>query len=157
MAAPYDATTVANRFIELADEKDKRLTPMQLIKLSYIAHGFSLAINRRPLLNESIEAWRYGPVVPSLYRKLKTYGSSGVDKAISPFFPSLRAEQLDEEDADLIDAVFGKYGTFSGTQLSHLTHRKGTPWAETYEPGVFGIDIDDAVIRTHYATMLSKK
>jgi uncharacterized phage-associated protein len=156
MAAPYDATTVANRFIELAAEDGKRLTPMQLIKLSYIAHGFSLAINRYPLLNESIEAWRYGPVVPSLYRKLKAYGSGGVDKAIAPFFSSLRAEQLDEDDAELIDAVYSKYGKFSGTQLSYLTHRPGTPWAVTYEPGVFGVDIDDTVIRTHYATMLSK-
>ncbi|MGV3769576.1 MAG: Panacea domain-containing protein [Sphingobium phenoxybenzoativorans] len=156
MSAPYDATTVANRFIELAARDDKQLTPMQLIKLSYIAHGFSLAINRRPLLNESVEAWRYGPVVPSLYRKLKSYGSNGVSRPIAPFFSGLRTEQLDQEDRDLIDEVFAKYGKFSGTQLSHLTHRPGTPWAETYEPNVYGVDIDDAVIRTHYATLINR-
>ena len=72
---PYDAATVANRFIELAEsDSGRRLTPMQLIKLTYIAHGFSLAIKNRPLLDESVEAWRYGPVIPSLYRKLKSYG-----------------------------------------------------------------------------------
>jgi uncharacterized phage-associated protein len=156
MAAPYDATTIANRFIELAAQKGEQLTPMQLIKLSYIAHGFSLAINRRPLLNESVEAWRYGPVVPSLYRRLKHYGSGRVDKPIAPFFAGLRAEKLDEDDRALIDTVFEKYGQFNGIQLSHLTHRAGTPWDVTYRPDEYGLDIDDKVIRTHYATLLSK-
>ena len=150
----YDASTVANRFIELANDASKSLTPMQLIKLSYIAHGFSLAIQKRPLLDENIEAWRYGPVIPSLYRRLKKFGSSPITERVSGSFRS--NEVLSEEDRQLIDLVFEKYGRFSGVQLSHLTHRPGTPWAETYEPNSFGIDIDDAIIRTHYATMLNR-
>lgn len=151
----YDAAIVANRFIELARQKGEKLTPMQLIKLSYIAHGFSLAILKRPLLDESVEAWKYGPVIPSLYKRLKKYGSGPVVDAVSAW--SFRdAEKLDEEDRQLIDMVFDKYGKFTGVQLSHLTHRPGTPWAETYEPNVMGADIDDAVIRTHYATLLTR-
>lgn len=151
----YDAATVANRFIKLAAENGKTLTPMQLIKLSYIAHGFSLAIFKRPLLDESVEAWRYGPVIPSLYKRLKKYGSGPVGEEVSSW--SFRGvETLDVDDRQLIDMVFEKYGKFTGTQLSHLTHRPGTPWAETYEPNVMGADIDDAVIRTHYATLLAK-
>jgi uncharacterized phage-associated protein len=156
MPAPYDAATIANRFIELAAANGEQLTPMQLIKLSYIAHGFSLAINKRPLLNENVEAWRYGPVVPSLYRKLKQYGSDKVTKPIESFFRDLRTEHLEAEDRELIDTVFSKYGKFNGIQLSHLTHRKGTPWDTAYIPDQYGIDIDDAVIRSHYATLLSK-
>ncbi|WP_264941922.1 Panacea domain-containing protein [Sphingomonas caeni] len=127
---------------------------MQLIKLSYIAHGFSLAINRRPLLSESVEAWRYGPVVPSLYRKLKSYGSGPVDKPISPAFRSLRAETLADDDAALIDAVYAKYGPLSGLQLSYLTHKKGTPWERAYRPDEYGIDLDDEDIRRHYEDLL---
>ncbi len=156
MAAPYDAATIANRFIELAESQGRKLTPMQLIKLAYIAHGFSLAINKRPLLRESVEAWRYGPVVPSLYRRLKKFGSDPVTEPIPPTFRGLRVETLDEEDRELLDLVFEKYGKFSGVQLSHLTHRPGTPWAEAYVPDEYGLDIDDSVIRTHYATLLSK-
>jgi uncharacterized phage-associated protein len=151
----YDASTVANRFIELATSNGRKLTPMQLIKLCYIAHGFSLAINKRPLLGESVEAWKYGPVIPSLYRRLKKYGSAPVTEQVphGHFRPS---ERLDGDDQQLIDLVFQKYGHFNGIQLSHLTHRPGTPWAETYEPNSYGADIDDAVIRTHYATMLNR-
>lgn len=150
----YDASTVANRFIELAAAQNKKLTPMQLIKLSYIAHGFSLAIHKRPLLDESVQAWKYGPVIPSLYKRLKRYGSSAVTEQVKVWGFGT-PEQLADDDRQLIDAVYEKYGTLSGVQLSHLTHRPGTPWAETYEPNVYGADIDNAVIRTHYATLLS--
>jgi len=151
----YDAATVANRFIELAAQAGRKLTPMQLIKLTYIAHGFSLAIYKRPLLDESVEAWKYGPVVPSLYKRLKKYGSTAVADQISSW--SFRpTERLEEDDRQLVDLVFQKYGHFTGVQLSHLTHRPGTPWAETYEPNAYGVEIDDAVIRTHYATLLSR-
>ncbi len=156
MPAPYDAATVANRFIELAKMQGRELTPMQLIKLSYIAHGFSLAIYKRPLLAESVEAWRYGPVVPSLYRRMKSYGSGPVRAPVATAFSFHRGEALELADQKLLDLVFQKYGNLNGIQLSHLTHRPGTPWAETYEPGEYGTDIDDAVIRTHYATLLNK-
>jgi uncharacterized phage-associated protein len=151
----YDAATVANRFIELAAAQNKKLTPMQLIKLSYIAHGFSLAIQKRPLIDEAVEAWKYGPVIPSLYKRLKKYGSSSVAEPVSVWSFG-EAEKLADDDRQLVDLVYGKYGHFTGVQLSHLTHRPGTPWAETYEPNTYSVDIDDAVIRTHYATLLSR-
>lgn len=149
---PYDAATVANRFIELAEEDGgRRLTPMQLIKLAYITHGFSLAIKNRPLLNEAVEAWRYGPVIPSLYRKLKSFGNGGVDKRIVRFFSS---ETLASEDVELIDAVYAKYGRLTGGQLSFLTHKCGTPWNDVYQPDVYGIELDDADIKRHYVELL---
>lgn len=154
MGGPYSAATVANRFIDLASERGEQLTPMQIIKLTYIAHGFSLAINRHPLLNEKVEAWRYGPVVPSLYRQLKHHGSEKVAKRIGSLFGNIR--ELEDEDRELVDLVFGKYGKFNGIQLSHLTHRKGTPWDITYDPEANSKPIDDAVIQSHYATLLSR-
>lgn len=152
----YDAATVANRFIELAEKDGRKLTPMQLVKLTYIAHGFSLGLFKRPLIAESIQAWKYGPVVPSLYRRLKKYGRDPVAEPIkSSMFRS--HETLSADDCDLVDQVYQKYGRFSGPQLSHLTHRPGTPWAETYEPGIYGNDMDDALIRIHYATLLAAR
>jgi uncharacterized phage-associated protein len=154
MPAPYDAATVANRFIELAEEQNRRLTPMQLIKLTYIAHGFSLAINRYPLIKEPVEAWRYGPVIPSLYRRMKSYGANGVDKPIGPGFGLSRNEQIDPADLGVIDAVYQQYGHLSGVQLSYLTHKKGTPWERTYRPDEYGAEMDNAVIGQHYDTLL---
>ena len=48
-----------------------RITPLQVIKMAHIAHGYSLAIHNEPLVDEAVEAWKYGPVVPSLYYRAK--------------------------------------------------------------------------------------
>ena len=150
----YDAATVANHFLELATAKGARLTPMQLIKLTYIAHGFSLALYHRPLINEPVEAWRYGPVIPSLYRVLKNYGSGPVAGPLAARWG--RNQEIDGPDQDLIEAVFEKYGGLSGTQLSFLTHKKGTPWEKAYEPDVYGVELDDDEIQAHYEELLGR-
>lgn len=151
----YDPTTVANQFIELAAEEGAKLTPMQLNKLTYIAHGFALGLKNRPLIDDAVEAWRYGPVVPSLYRKLKHYGSSPVDGPVGGIFGTGRREQIDPEDKALIEAVFEKYGHLTGAQLSFLTHKKGTPWDRAYQPDIYGIAINNAQIGQHYADLLN--
>jgi uncharacterized phage-associated protein len=63
----YDPKAIANYFIARAAADGKRLTPLQLIKLVYIAHGWYLGLTGEPLINEPPEAWQYGPVIPSLY------------------------------------------------------------------------------------------
>ena len=60
----YDSRTVANEFLKLADKDNDTLTPMQLLKLVFIAHGWCLGLLGRHLIKDSIEAWQYGPVIP---------------------------------------------------------------------------------------------
>jgi len=47
---------------------------MQLIKLVYIAHGWTLGLYNQPLIGKQVEAWTYGPVIPSVYHDFKHYG-----------------------------------------------------------------------------------
>ena len=47
------------------------MTTLQVIKTAYIAHGYSLAALDVPLVREKAQAWRYGPVFPSLYFALR--------------------------------------------------------------------------------------
>lgn len=48
---------VANYFIEKSIESGNSVSPLQLIKLVYIAHGWTLALYKRPLINETVEVW----------------------------------------------------------------------------------------------------
>ena len=70
----YDPIAVANFFIQKSIETGLEVTPMKLLKLVYIAHGWSLGLFGEPLIDEAVVAWTYGPVIPDLYKVLKDYG-----------------------------------------------------------------------------------
>lgn len=56
----YDARSVANELLRLAKTRGITLTNMQVQKLVYIGHGYSLAILHRQLFRQPVEAWRWG-------------------------------------------------------------------------------------------------
>ena len=129
----YDARVVANEFLRIARDRGRPLTNMQLQKLVYIAHGYTLAILHEPLVRQNIEAWRYGPVIHDLYDALKKYGSGFVTE----FIPVNSRESLHETHRVIIEAVEEAYSRFSGAQLSTMTHEAGTPWDKNYDEGSF--------------------
>ena len=62
---------VADQILWLRREIES--TPMHMIKLVYLSHGWMLGLRERSLINEAVEAWRYGPVVPSVYHRFKSF------------------------------------------------------------------------------------
>ena len=77
------ALSVANYFIGLAEKNESPIKILRLMKLTYIAHGFMLAILDRSALNprfDRVEAWKYGPVIPSVYHSFKAYGNNPITK-----------------------------------------------------------------------------
>src|ERR1700689_5397887 len=81
---PYPASAIANELIKLSLQKtNSGLSPMKVQKLVYFAHGWYLALTGgRPMINEPVEAWKFGPVVPSLYYELKKYGETPITDLI---------------------------------------------------------------------------
>lgn len=144
-----DSRTVANRFLELArDEKDD-LTPMQLLKLVYIAHGWMLGLYKRSLIKDEVQAWQYGPVIPELYRSIRQFGSQPVLGRLA----TSDIEELDQLEDDIVQQVYQIYGKRSGIELSRLTHKPDTPWAQTYRSGHFGSVIPTDLIQQHYEAL----
>ena len=141
----HDSRVVANRFLDLANAKGDSLTPMQLLKLVYIAHGWMLGLYGRPLIRDDVEAWQYGPVIPRLYNSVRGFKSQPV---VGPL--PAREETLDDKEKSIIDQVYEIYGDLSGPQLSRLTHAEGSPWQITYKPGQFRLEISNDVIEDHY-------
>jgi len=145
---------VANQFIQMADVKGEMLTPMQLLKLVYIAHGWMLGLHGRPLIRDEIQAWQYGPVIPKLYNALKSYKSHPVTRPLR----SLEAQGADFDalQADVISQVFDLYGGYSGPDLSRITHAENTPWTKTYATRAFGREISNDLIEDHYRKLAER-
>ncbi|MEB0076823.1 DUF4065 domain-containing protein [Pseudomonas sp. CCI3.2] len=149
----YSALAVANAFIEQGLRgKIPNLTPMKLQKLLFFAQSWHLRKKGEstPFFDDNFARWKYGPVIPSLYHELKTYGSRPVTSTLSnvdiddceivlvtPSIPS-----SDAAAHELVDQIISKYGRLSGTQLSYLTHEKGTAW----ELGLVNGEADGSVI-----------
>lgn len=145
----YDARAVSNEFVKLAADDDNSLTPMQALKLVYIAHGYSLGYRSTPLIKNRIEAWRYGPVIPDLYQSIKHFRSSPVEEVMLS-----DGCEISDDDKDFLKAVYGAYGKFNGIKLSEMTHRDGTPWDQVYQPLIFGKRISNDLIEDHYKKLL---
>lgn len=161
---PYSALAVANRFLYLAKRDEVSVSPMKIIKLAYIAHGWYLAMmDGKPLLNEMVEAWKYGPVVPSLYHEFKEFGNQPIQrlairaKLRGPGPPKIIRPRVPKEATGargVIRAVWEEYGELSAIRLSTLTHQVGTPWHTVWTKRggqiAFGLDIPNRLIARHY-------
>jgi uncharacterized phage-associated protein len=147
----FSPSTIANYFLERARAEGQPLTPMQVIKLVYIAHGWHWGYFNSALINEPVEAWKFGPVIPSLYQDLKCYGSGFVQSSLRTPLGEEEALVHSNDTLALLDHVWRRYNRFNGLQLSTLTHEPNTPWARSYSPNLWGSEvIPEQYIADHY-------
>lgn len=123
----YNSFQIANYFIKSAQDTGEEVTPMKLIKLTYIAHGWYLGFNDKPLLTETVYAWKYGPVIDTLYNEFKAYGNCPINQLYYDHCNQLYPLP-DASINSFLDAIWKGYGSFDGIKLSAMTHQKGTPW-----------------------------
>jgi len=143
--------SVAQYILDRCNELgDPAVTPMQLIKLVYVAHGYMLGKYGRPLLDEPVQAWQYGPVVPTVYRAVKDYQSAPVERVVG----AAQGVVFSDKERDVMDNVARTYGKYTGIVLSSATHRPGTPWQRTWELAGKNAPISNDLIENFYANML---
>ena len=146
----HSARFVANYLLQLAEASGKTLTPMQVIKLVYLCHGWLLGLLGLPLIRENVEAWRYGPVIPDLYKAVRQYRSDPVQ---GPLRDAGNDAVFDEAERDIVAQVFQVYGDDSGIALSRLTHAPGTPWHITWNSEGQNSIISNDLIQEHFASL----
>ena len=140
----YKAIDIADYFISLYKYDEEHPTNLKLNKLDYFAQGYALARFGEPLFEETIEAWDYGPVVPSIYYAFNKYEKLGIDK-IEEELP-----KFDEAVEELLLDVARKYGIFTGSRLTSMTHEPGTPWADSYIKTAMHTEIPTDSIKKYF-------
>lgn len=145
---PVAPSIVAKQILWL--RRDLDTTPMHVLKLVYLCHGWMLGIHGASLINEPVEAWQYGPVVPSLYHRYKGFGGG-----IIVGEPVAERVVLGSSDAAaVIESIETVYRPCTAFQLSALTHQPGTPWDITRRKSGIGSVIPSELIRKHYRGFL---
>lgn len=132
MPANFTAMDIASFFIQLANSlPNDHIDNLKLNKLCYYAQGWSIARFGRPLFNDEIQAWDYGPVIPEVYRAYKPCGKNPIQDANQPF----DEKRLSSDDLTLLTDVYIEYGKYTSSALITLTHEKSSPWDQVYVPG----------------------
>lgn len=159
----HSPLAVANYFVQKSLDTGIVITPMKLVKLAYIAHGWHLAVKNEELVGEAVEAWKFGPVIPSVYHKFKGFGNCQIkslagdvhfigDKQNNLTFIIPQIQNVDT--IEFLNVIWNQYHHFDGLQLSTLTHESNTPWDIVFNnpenKNKKGIIIPNAIIREHY-------
>ena len=144
---------IANEFLR---RRGKAAWPQQMYlqKLVYIAHGWNLAINEEPLVNEAPEAWDNGPVFRSLWNHIRDHWYSSEDCLLrDPDDNKVIEAKLLPEEKEVIDHVWSKYSQYSAEDLSKMTHEPNTPWHSAYLGRGRNSALEENEIRNHYTQL----
>lgn len=157
----YSPKSIANYFLELAAANGQSISPMKLQKLVYYAHGWFAGHTGRPLIDEAVEAWQYGPVIPSLYHEFKRFGAGNITTKATDW-EGLELKEVaaptDESLRKFLENVWKSYGQYTGIRLSEMTHAPDGPWDQTWKDsaGVRGADIPFERIASHFKVAAEK-
>ena len=133
---PLAAIDIARCFIKIAhdqvvevpemeQELHEDITHLKLQKLLYFAQAAHLAAHGTPLFSDEIQAWKFGPVVPTVYQVFKDFESKHI--------PSEEGRNCDASVVEFLNEVWDTFAKYSASELVHLSHKVG-PWERFYQP-----------------------
>ncbi len=142
---------VANYFIGLSlknkldtDGTVEGITNLKLQKILYFAQCAYLALYDKPLFEDEVLAWEYGPVISSVYNKYKV-NRNKILKKDEDFSENV----FDDDMKDFLNMIWNYFSKFSTTELVNITHRHA-PWREAYNRGSKSAVIKKEVLKEYY-------
>lgn len=162
-----DAIAIANYFVDKANKDTHApypLTLLRLVKYVYIAYGFSMAILDKIIIDKRfdiVEAWKYGPVIPSVYHSFKHNQNNPITENSSILTSEEDDGTLvfsspcikDKDISMILDFVWDRYKDRTTTELINILHKKGTPWDYCYKEGI-NAEIPDEMTKVYYKSII---
>ena len=121
-----DALSIANYIVNNWGDKVE-ITNLKLNKLVYYSYVESLRKLGRPLFDDAIEAWQYGPVEPAVYQAFSSYGRNPIQATNKP-------AKLDATSKQIVYSLMEKLGSLSAFDLVTLSHKPSGAWTSVYSP-----------------------
>lgn len=135
---------------------------LKLQKLLYYCYAEFLKRTGVSLFKESIVAYKYGPVVESVFKKFTPHGSSIIDYVedekfilttddivATPSFIKIASSEHGFVALESILNVLDEYGEKDPYELVDRTHQEGGPWHRVYIPGQNAVLSDDLITQYH--------
>lgn len=128
-----NAIQVAKYIVYLRNFDRKRshyysLSNLKMQKILYYCQGYYYQLYDKPLFEDDIEAWSYGPTVPTVYAHFSTHGQNDIREEEGKEFC------LSQQEMEVIKTVWEQLAKYDAFKLVNATHAE-TPWKEAYEKG----------------------
>lgn len=153
----HPASTIAFALVTKAVEQKIYITQPQLQKMIYFANGYHLARYGSPLVSENFEAWKNGPVIPSLFGRYMFYGSEKIfstGRILDAQKDKDNLSLLNDEALHVINYTIqviaglpvDDWGSWANTFL--------TPWAKSNSIRANTLTISNQSIAEHFSKFL---
>lgn len=106
---------------------DMILSNLSLNAFVYFAHVESLRTYKKPLISDSIQAWRSGPIEPIVYRNFEKYSLSLIPESEGKASANLFVKKV-------LDDLYREYGFMTPYDLIQYWSRPGSAWSTVYDP-----------------------
>ena len=138
----------------------KECTHLKLQKLVYFCYAEYLTTHDK-LFEDTIYAFRYGPVVESVYEKYKFFGSEKIANEDNeqniciksslelPARSRITFAKNGLSKWYVVDEVLKKYGDLTAGELVNLTHKKNTPWYVSPKEENYSEISDENILKYH--------
>ena len=125
----YAAEDIAMYILQYYNCKNISITNLKLQKVLYYIQGEFYRRFGYPAFIDNIEAWKFGPVIPQVYKKYSKFASDPIFEPASVSYTLFSKEEINaiEEVCDSLENV-------DAWTLVQMTHNE-LPWAKYYEEG----------------------
>ena len=118
----YRVESIANFFIH---KKLKDLPTMKTQRLLLLAQSWNMALYNDYLIDDHFVMWKYGPVIPSLYHKIKLYKENAINAHLAILTNNNKIafsfiDNKDQQTKNLLEKIYEIYGSYSGQNLASL-------------------------------------
>ena len=137
-------------------------THLKLEKLVYLCYADYLCKYDKKLYQDEIYAFKYGPVVSSVYEKYKQYGYQKIEQDERIILETTHFLELPSKSRILfakdgiekiksIDETLEEYGKYTAEELVTITHKQLAPWDQSGKGKIeYKIIDDDTIKKYHY-------
>ena len=122
----YNVHVIARYVIHRCAQNERQISQLKLQKILYFIQAEFLVGTGRAGFDDEIEAWTYGPVVPSVYSHYMIFGSTNIPDQEDDGF-----ESISIQDKERLDAIIDAAAKYSSSSLIEITHRQ-SPWKNAY-------------------------
>ena len=141
----YNPIYMSNNFLILAHRQNMRVTAMKMQKMLYFLYRDYLQGTGTALFSERFSAWKYGPVLETVYHTYRHFGATPIIG-----YGGNPAYSIREEDDPLLEKLLKKIWSrsllYDGIELSKLTHRLEGAWYKAWSTGLPFLRDEDILV-----------